>query len=85
MYLNLTERQMTMCIVRYKKQQHRNKHGYTWNANLHNSVKLEIKGFTTLKPATKMINDYVYLRCDKYLPVTWPDPSHPGTGHLENC
>ncbi len=22
------------------------------------------------------------LRCDKKLPFEWPDPSHPGVGHL---
>ena len=23
-----------------------------------------------------------HLLCDKYFPVTWPEPSHPGIGHL---
>lgn len=25
-----------------------------------------------------------HLLCDKNLPVEWPEPSHPGIGHLEN-
>jgi len=50
-----------------------------------NAVKTSKNPRVKLTETVNCLASQTHLRCDKYFPVTWPEPSQPGIGHLQRC